>query len=275
MHPIIYKIKLIKNQLINQGASSSSIKVYIKEHLQDHVLKAIFNHKKYKNLTLYGGTCLRKVYDLNRMSEDLDFETNLSININQTGECLASYFKQLKFENFNYSTQSGSKISRLTFKFPILYDLGLSPMKSEKLHIKVEINDKQDNNYPTLITPYSQGEFSILIKHYDLPTLMAGKINACLDRVYKKGNTGIDIKGRDFYDLIWYMNKKIIPNENQLKKNSLDIKKAFSKLDKKIVKIKSKDLLIDLEPMFVNNIFIQDWCNNFHQFYQRYREHYN
>lgn len=274
MHPVINKIKAIKDELVSQGASDSSVRVYIKEHLQDHVLKAIYSDKKHKNLIFYGGTCLRKIYNLNRMSEDLDFETDLKIDLEKLASSVCQYFSKLKLEKVNYKIQSGELINRITFKYPVLYDLGMSGYKDEKLHVKVEVNDKQKINYETEITPYVKDQFSMLIKHYQLATLMSGKMTACIDRVFKKGRTGVEIKGRDFYDLIWYMSQKISPDEKKLKDNDLSLRKAFLKLDDKINKIKSKDLLIDLEPMFVDNKFIVDWCDNFHSFYKRYRQFY-
>ena len=103
---------------------------------------------------------------------------------------------------------------------------------------------------------------------------MASKMIACTSRVYKKGSTGINIKGRDFYDLIWYMQKETIPNEDVFKGIEKDTKSMFEELDDIVEKIKTTDLLIDLEPLFENNEFIRDWCKNFHSFYEKYRKFY-
>jgi len=121
--------------------------------------------------------------------------------------------------------------------------------------------------------PYVKDHYSMLIKHYDLPTLMAGKMVACLTRVFEKGKTGVEIKGRDYYDLVWYLQKQVTPNIKKLKDadKKYTLEKAWELLDQKAELISSRDLLVDLEPLFDNQVFIRDWCNNFHQIYKRLR----
>ncbi|MCK4245402.1 MAG: nucleotidyl transferase AbiEii/AbiGii toxin family protein, partial [Candidatus Omnitrophica bacterium] len=46
--------------------------------------------------------------------------------------------------------------------------------------------------------------FIFSVAHFDLPSLYATKLCACFFRKY--------VKGRDFYDLLWYLTKKIEPN---------------------------------------------------------------
>ena len=57
--------------------------------------------------------------------------------------------------------------------------------------------------------------FTFVICHYDLPSLMAGKLHALLTRGYPKG--------RDWYDLIWYRSRRppVEPN-GQLLQHALD-----------------------------------------------------
>lgn len=276
MHPIEQKLKIITDDFKKENIQGLVIRNYLKEYLQDVLLYVIYNHPKLKELIFYGGSCLRKVYDLNRVSEDLDFETIKPINLNLFKKILIDYFKQQKFDHPNISIQSSKNISRLTVKFPILYNLHLSSYPDEKLHLKIEIR-KINKKYPTNLTPYTKDHYSILLKHYDLPTLMAGKITACLARIFKKGSSGIEIKARDFYDLVWYMQKRVEPNIKFLRDLKIGNTRQiiFGKLDDKISKIKSKDLLIDLEPLFKDRIFIKDWCQNFQQIYNSARSYYN
>jgi hypothetical protein len=70
------------------------------------------------------------------------------------------------------------------------------------------------------------------------------------------------------------MQKRVSPNEKVFRAIDSSKDQVFKKLDNMIKDIKSKDLLIDLEPLFESNKFIVDWCNNFHKFYNRYREFY-
>jgi len=93
----------------------------------------------------------------------------------------------------------------------ILFSLGLSQHSSEKLMIKLEI----DSNPP----PGAKTENHLIsnpylfqIKAYDLPSIFSGKLHAVLYRKY--------VKVSDYYDLLWFLSKKIPPNM-QLFKNAV------------------------------------------------------
>ena len=192
MHPIIHKLSLITTDLKNRGLSESVIRLGLKEYLQDIILFAIYNDQDLKNLIFYGGTCLRKLYQLNRFSEDLDFESSKPIDLKLAAAKVIHHFKEDKFSGVSVSVQKSKDTSRVIFKFPILNTLGLSPLEEERLHVKVEINDQPTGKYSTELVPYVKDHYSMLIKHYDLPTLMAGKMVACLTRVFEKGKTHIN-----------------------------------------------------------------------------------
>lgn len=274
MHPITYKLRIITEEYRKKGFDNALIKNLLKEYLQNIILSIIYTDEKYKHLIFYGGTCLRKIYNINRLSEYLDFETLEPINLENLKETILRYFKIEKFGKVSASIQKGKHINRCTLKFAVLNDLGLSDLKNEKLHVKVEINEKPLGKFSTELTPYTQDIYSCVVKHYDLETLMASKMVACISRIYKKGNTGVSIKGRDFYDLIWYMQKRVSPNEEVFKSIGSSKEKVFEELDGIVENIKTRDLLIDLEPLFESNEFIVDWCKSFHEFYGRYREFY-
>jgi predicted nucleotidyltransferase component of viral defense system len=276
MHPINQKLKNISQDLQTQGIDNQKIKIYLKDYLQDILLYIIYNHSELKNLIFYGGTCLRKIYKLNRFSEDLDFEANFDLNLKKISKALLLYFSKNKLEGVSSSIQKGKNINRVTVKFQNLHEINLSTHKTEKIHVKVEINDKLTGNYPTELTSYMKDQYSMLIKHYDLTTLMAGKITACLTRVFRKGRMGIEIKGRDFYDLVWFMQQEIVPNEKKLKdvNTKYSAKNVFKMLDERISKISTRDLLVDLEPLFSEHVFIRDWCQNFHEIYNSARKNY-
>jgi hypothetical protein len=62
--------------------------------------------------------------------------------------------------------------------------------------------------------------YSFVPSHFSLETMMAGKIIACLERNFQRGRDGAFIKGRDFYDLLWSMQKGIQPLADKLEKDS-------------------------------------------------------
>ncbi|OGQ39608.1 MAG: hypothetical protein A2W61_00665 [Deltaproteobacteria bacterium RIFCSPLOWO2_01_44_7] len=165
------------------------IRLKLKEKIQLYILDFIYNSPRYQNLIFYGGNCLRKCFNINRMSEDVDFESLEPFNKKQFANDIQHYFNKMGYKQLKTFTP-GSGVNRVELRFPVLYQLGLSSHEAENLNIKVEVNPT-DRKYHTEPRTLSEDRFSFVIKHYDLPTLMAGKMAACLERVWEKGKTGI------------------------------------------------------------------------------------
>lgn len=274
MHPIEHRLKQIADKLTAENKNILFVRNSLKEYLQDIVLYIIYNDPKLKSLIFYGGTCLRKLYGLNRLSEDLDFETTQRVNLDKIASRIKNRFTEDAFTKIEITTQQSKNVNRILLKFPILFELGLAPNESEKLHVKIEINDNFESELETELTPYLKDQYSMVIKHYPIETLMAGKMIACIERSFTKGKTGIDFKGRDFYDLVWYMQKGIRPDEKRLKISNYTVKTAFNKIDEKIENIRSKTLLQDLQNLIENQVFTKTWCDNFLEFYENSSKQY-
>ncbi len=106
---------------------------------------------------------------------------------------------------------------------------------------------------------------------------MAGKMLACLERSFRIGTTGISIKGRDYYDLLWFMQKRIVPLEEKLEKDGIESwteLSAMLALQKKVEKIRPRDLEIDLLPLFEQPAYIEAWIATFHENFDRYLKEY-
>jgi len=153
----------------------------------------------------------------------------------------------------------------------------MSNYDNEKLHVKVEVNNHLTGSYPTELTSKMLRNYSVILKHYDISTLFACKIIACLEREYVKGKKNIYVKGRDYYDLIWFMNNTdILPNENKLLDVNKDysVEKVFNLLDEKVQKIKASDLFEDLQYLIEDGEYVKKWCNNFQEIYLSARKNY-
>jgi hypothetical protein len=97
--------------------------------------------------------------------------------------------------------------------------------------------------------------------------MMAAKMLACLERSFQKGKTATKIKGRDYYDLLWFMQQRIQPLEaklNQDGKKTYTTQSAIQALIGQVEQIKTQDLAIDLLPLFEQRTFIQHWIEAFH-----------
>ncbi|MEK9165275.1 MAG: nucleotidyl transferase AbiEii/AbiGii toxin family protein [Patescibacteria group bacterium] len=268
------KLKNIVDDLQSRKIRSEVIKNYLKEYLQLLILEFIYT-SLYRDLIFTGGSCLRVCYGLNRLSEDLDLDTVKKIDKKKLAQELKKYFVQkLQYSQMEISIKG--KKQKIYLKFPILAELGLSRSRSEsnKLYVKIEIEQAYSKKFQIEQTPVVQDKFSFFVKNYDLPTLMAGKICAILQRSFAKGKGDkIIFKGRDYYDLIWYLQKQIKPNMSYLKDilKIDEMQELLSQLDKKVEQVNLRYLKQDLENLFADKQFVDDFVKNFRRLYGRYR----
>jgi predicted nucleotidyltransferase component of viral defense system len=253
-------------------------RILLKEALQAYVLDFLYNHPLYRRLNFYGGTCLHILFNLNRLSEDLDFDNSENLELASLGDDLVGMFQNtLGYdETIAKSQRSAQGILRVTLKFPILKDLGLSAHPNEALHLKVEISH-HEQVAEIQHTPVFYHGRSFVPAHFSLETMMAGKMIACLERSFQRGREGAFIKGRDFYDLLWFMQQDIQPLENKLSQDGgqvYTLRSAMLALQEKVDGILASDLAVDLLPMFESRSFIESWLESFHTNFQRYAGNY-
>lgn len=271
-------LEFIKNFLKEHYETSKVFKRnLVKEYLQILCLSFLYSKEKYKNLVFYGGSCLRHCFDLNRLSEDLDFvDLKKETNFEDLKKDLVDFFEK----ELDLKIESKIQKFRVLLKFPFLKKLELAEKEeSDLLYLKVEIFKEFDfcKTYKTEIIPLFKFDRSILIKTFDLPTLMATKIRAILNRKWiktdKKGNIIVKAKGRDYYDLMWYFEKNIKPNlkciENINKFDFVPKLKTEKELKKELLKIvkklDSRSIKLDLESLIEDQNFVKDLSKNLKQ----------
>lgn len=230
----------------------------LKEELQVFVLNFVYTSPKYKNLIFTGGTCLRKFYQLPRISEDLDFDYEEgSLDFDLLQKDLKKYFGEvvqykdlsLKFKN-----------ETIFLKFPVLKEIGFSKESdSNILFLRLDFAKVKGCDFNTEKLLFSSYDFSFLAKTFDFSTLISNKIAAFLTRDYK----------RDVFDLVWMFGeaKKMRKTVNLKQLNYLTGIKTMNEASKKILekaeKIDSKDLFDDLKGFFEDLDFVSDFCQNF------------
>jgi predicted nucleotidyltransferase component of viral defense system len=269
-------IQSMQNVLLQKVPSltNETKRIILKEYLQALTLDYLYNHSNYRKLNFYGGTCLRIIYGLNRLSEDIDLDNSNEIDISSLEKDLKTYYQsKIGVPEVTVKTQIGEwGIHRTTLKFPILAELGLSTNAAESLHLKVEVSQHKQISIirKTPVLVYGR---SYVASHFSLETMMAGKMLACLERNFIKGSTGAGIKGRDFYDLLWFMQQRIHPLEEKLSKEgtkTYTIRSAFIELSEKINDIKIAHLAEDLLPLFEQRSFIEAWLEAFKENFGEY-----
>lgn len=137
-------IQTLENILSKKDSllSNETKRIVLKEVLQAYTLNFLYNHPTYRKLNFYGGTCLHLIYDLNRLSEDIDLDNSAEVDISNLEEDLLTYYRsKIGYPDLTTKSQQGEwGVYRITLKFPILNTLGLSPYPNEGLHLKVEIS---------------------------------------------------------------------------------------------------------------------------------------
>jgi len=242
---------------------------YLKEYIQYLVLSLIYNHSEFKKLVFKGGSCLRICYNLPRLSEDLDFDYEKKLFPDGLLPGLEKYLSyEIRSKYFSSLETKIQSTIRLYLKFPLLHNLGLSEKpESDKLYVKIEAEDILLPEASFGMTPVSQLGFNFMAYHYDLPTLMTGKIHAVLNRLWFKGKKQeIDIKGRDFYDLYWFLQNNVKPNWRSLKKittikNEKELKSILVERIRKTVT--PQKLNYDLRNFLPDPSFVSDFSKNY------------
>ena len=100
----------------------------------------------------------------------------------------------------------GPVVQSALVDFPgLLFELGLSPHKGQKISIKIDI-DTNPPQHATRETSLIRRHVLLNLMHYDKSSLLAGKLHALVNRSH--------VKGRDVYDLVWYLSDRSWPEPN-------------------------------------------------------------
>lgn len=239
-----------------QPTNEEELFAALREIMQEITLAGLARTDFFENAAFYGGTALRIFYGLDRFSEDLDFSL---LNTNEAFS-LEPYFSAIQTEfaalGITVSFREKEKTKRTAIESAflktetiwtelvledILKQTGIRSNKSIK--IKIEIDRNPPVGFKTeqklLLRP-----FSFYVKCYTRPSLFAGKLHALLFRKWNKR-----VKGRDWYDLEWYIKQRIPLDTNHF------LQRAIASNDWKDTKITS-DQINNLLQQKIENVSI-------------------
>ena len=197
-------IELITRRLKDEMTDEERLNVS-REFIQLLCLKILDEAGAFKNMVFTGGTALRIVFGLRRFSEDLDFSVYKKGG-KTFSEINEKLVKEIRLAGLDVSSRlkTDKTVHSSMLKFPgILKEVLPGRHGKQNLSVKVET----DTNPPaggTVQSRFIHDVFIFNVVHFDLPSMFATKLHACFYRGFTKG--------RDFYDLIWYMSKKVKPN---------------------------------------------------------------
>lgn len=275
---LINDLQKIVNKSRVTNKSLEYIKIELKEALIMRTLDFLYNSPKYSQLIFCGGTALKIIAKTNRLSEDLDMDyVGKEFDLNNMANDLVLFFQNYGFPDLQYSIRAKDKV--LIIKFPVLFKLGLvlnTKNESDLLYLKIEIEKNQYKSFDVTMTPIMADNLFFVIRHYDMPTLFANKIGAILGRKGKIFNNKYDFKGRDFYDLIWFLENKIKPNLKRTKeilKKEQNVKidnlnDVWRLLEDRIIKIDKKGIREDMKNLIIQGESVNVLVKNYLTIYQ-------
>ena len=205
----------------------------LKEIVQEVALSGLARSDFFSKASFYGGTALRIFHGLPRYSEDLDFSLDKPDSAFEIDEYLPYVEKELAAYNFSMTVSKKEKTKETTVQSAFIKgntiqnileimprDISIREVNPDamiKIKFEIDTNPPESAEYQYMNsinpTPYR-------VKLYDLPSLFAGKTHAVLCRDYKNR-----VKGRDFFDYIWYLQKGC-------KINLLHLQKRMEQSDK-------------------------------------------
>ena len=195
-------------ELIRQSPTPMDGRNLAREYLQARILAALQRAGAMIPLAFHGGTALRFLYAHGRYSEDLDF----ALEGNRQRYNFRGYLQAIRAEltpegySIELKVNDRKTIHSAFVRFPgLLYDLGFSEQRSEVLAVKLKV----DTNPPVgagLATSVVRRFVVLQLQHHDKASLLSGKLHAILQRSYAKG--------RDIYDLLWYLSDPAWPPPN-------------------------------------------------------------
>src|SRR3972149_4828377 len=207
-------MKAYLDDLVRAAPTAPHARNMVREYLQARILGALQRAGAMIPLAFHGGTALRFLYASARYSEDLDFALERPGSAYDFRTCLESIRADLVPEGYalEFKVNDRKAVHSAFVRFAgLLYELDLSPHRDEVLAVKIEI-DTQPLAGAVLETTIMRRHVTLHLQHHDRASLLAGKLHAILNRPYTKG--------RDIYDLLWYLSDPDWPAPNLILLNN-------------------------------------------------------
>ncbi len=184
----------------------------LREIIQEVALLGLWRAKFFEHAAFYGGTALRILYGLDRFSEDLDFSLLTPSPDFNLARYTASLEEELQAFGFNVRVEMVDKAVESAVQSAFLKantrnellvieageELTGQVAAGQVLKVKIEVDTDPPPGFSTQ-TRYLLQPIPFAVRSYSLPDLFAGKMHAILFRKWKNR-----VKGRDWYDLVWY-----------------------------------------------------------------------
>ena len=264
---------------------SKSVEDYVRalrEILQEIALLGLWRSKFFEKAAFYGGTALRILYGIDRYSEDLDF----SLLKPMPDFDISRYISALEREVRSFGFQASVTVREKNAESPVqsaflkadtlkhllvietAEDIARQIPRGQVMKIRIEVDTDPPMGFDTenkfLLQPIP---FSV--RTLVLPDLFAGKMHAVLCRRWKSR-----VKGRDWYDLVWYaahhpqlhlghLEQRMIQSGHVKEGEHLTKEKLFLLTSNAIDKLDVNQVKKEVEPFVKNPEALQVWSKGF------------
>ena len=249
------------------------------EVMQKIALAGLARGGFFERAAFYGGTCLHLLHGMERYSEDMDFsllEPDLKFRFEDYFPAVVEEFRLAGKDveiKMKHKGQPLAIESAFLKESSDVFDIGFTTEK--RLKVKVEVDIDPPPGFKTEMIPVVSPR-TFWARAYDLPGLYAGKVSAALFRKWKTR-----VKGRDWYDLVWYIGKNTEldlthlierAKENEPTADVSTPEKLLATFDEKIDAIDFERAKEDVVP-FIGDIHELDiWSKDFfHQMVRKIR----
>jgi len=252
-----FLLESLKEEGKRLGVPLGKERALIREYLQTRIIYLLYNKPLSKRFSFIGGTSLRILRNLDRFSEDLDFD-NLGLKFLQIKNLFLEIKNELSREGFEIDYKikktDGSGIGEFKFK-NLIFQLKISSHKEERLVIKINYTTPKIKPKTEVVILNRFGFVQGILTNTP-EFLLAGKMRAILTRK--------DLQPRDLYDVVWFLSKNIHPDialfHGAEFKNEKDLFKKLQEVFEKKVKSNLSSLENRLKPFLIQekNIYYLD-----------------
>lgn len=184
----------------------------LREIMQEIALLGLWRGKFFEKAAFYGGTAMRVLYGLDRFSEGLYFSLLKPAGDFDIARYLAALQKELEAFGIDVCVEQRNRAIESAVQSAFLKADSLKQLlvietaeeilrevpRGQVLKIKLEVDTDPPPGFATE-TKYLLQPIPFAVRAFALPDLFAGKMHAILCRKWKTR-----VKGRDWYDLVWY-----------------------------------------------------------------------
>ena len=254
----------------------------LREIMQEIALLGLWRSKFFEKAAFYGGTALRILYGMDRFSEDLDFslvEPMTDFQLSRYGSAVERELRSFGFEA-SLTTKPkkiASPVQSAFLKANTLHHL-LTIKSDERadwpiprdqvLKIKIEVDTDPPSGFATE-NKFVLQPVPFSIRTFVLPDLFAGKMHAVLCRKWKNR-----VKGRDWYELVWYaanhpklhvnhLEQRMIQSGDLKKDEKIDREKFFALAMDAVENVDVDQARKEVEPFVKNPDALKVWSKEF------------